>query len=46
MAKTQSDGPFHERVTAHNRPMRWEAVHLENRRLRVMVRPAHAHSSC
>ncbi|MGI8331246.1 DUF5107 domain-containing protein [Actinomadura scrupuli] len=32
--------PFYERVAAKSRPMRWDAVHLENRWLRVMVLPA------
>ncbi|MDX6427938.1 MAG: hypothetical protein QOE54_304, partial [Streptosporangiaceae bacterium] len=32
--------PFYERVAARSEPMRWDAVHLENRWLRVMVLPA------
>ncbi|ROS61272.1 uncharacterized protein DUF5107 [Frigoribacterium sp. PhB160] len=31
--------PFHERISAEKRPHRWEAVHLENRWLRLVVLP-------
>ena len=31
--------PFHERIASEKRPHRWEAVHLENRWVRVVVLP-------
>ncbi|MHA6625934.1 DUF5107 domain-containing protein [Pseudonocardia sichuanensis] len=31
--------PFHDRISATSRPVTWDAVHLENRWLRVMVLP-------
>ncbi|MGI5130688.1 DUF5107 domain-containing protein [Pseudonocardia sp. CA-107938] len=31
--------PFHDRISAEQRPVEWAAVHLENRWLRVMVLP-------
>ncbi|OZM81224.1 DUF5107 domain-containing protein [Pseudonocardia sp. MH-G8] len=31
--------PFHDRISATGRPVTWDAVHLENRWLRVMVLP-------
>lgn len=31
--------PFHERIAAEKHPHRWEAVHLENRWVRVVVLP-------
>src|ERR1700754_5173694 len=32
--------PFHDRISATATPVAWDAVHLENRWLRVMVLPA------
>lgn len=31
--------PFHERISATKRPHAWQAVHLENRWLRIMILP-------
>jgi len=31
--------PFHERISSTKRPRRWEAVHLENRWIRLVILP-------